>query len=56
MLEGSFNFFDPWGNRIEIVEYRDIQFTKTDAVLNAMRLPLDKSESAKAELRQKGIS
>lgn len=55
MVEGSFNFFDPWGNRVEVVEYRDVQFTKTDAVLNAMQIVPDKSERTKAELRGKGI-
>jgi catechol 2,3-dioxygenase-like lactoylglutathione lyase family enzyme len=56
MVEGSFNFFDPWGNHVEVVEYRDVQFTKTDAVMNAMHISPDKSERAKAELREKGIS
>jgi catechol 2,3-dioxygenase-like lactoylglutathione lyase family enzyme len=56
MVDGSFNFFDPWGNRVEVVEYRDIQFTKAGAVLDAMQLSLDKSERAKAELREKGIA
>jgi predicted enzyme related to lactoylglutathione lyase len=55
MVERSFNFFDPWGNRVEAVEYRDIQFTKADAVLDAMQLSLDKSDRAKAELKEKGI-
>lgn len=56
MLPGSFlDFLDPWGNRIQVVEYRDLQFTKTDAVLKLMGLNLDKSEQAQAELRKKGI-
>jgi catechol 2,3-dioxygenase-like lactoylglutathione lyase family enzyme len=55
MVKGSFNFFDPWGNRVEVVEYRDVQFTKAHPVLGAMQLSLDKSERAKAELREKGI-
>ncbi len=55
MVEGSFNFFDPWGNRVEVVEYRDVQFTKAKAVLDAMKLSLEKSDKAKAELRNKGI-
>jgi hypothetical protein len=56
MLEGTFlDFLDPWGNRIQVVEYRDLQFTKTDAVLKFMGLHLDKSEQAQAELREKGI-
>jgi lactoylglutathione lyase len=50
------DFHDPWGNLIQVVDYRDIQFTKTDAVLQAMGLDgLEKSESALGELREKGI-
>jgi catechol-2,3-dioxygenase len=56
ILEGGFlDFLDPWGNRVQVVEYRDLQFTKTDAVLKFMGLHLDKSEQAQAELREKGI-
>jgi catechol 2,3-dioxygenase-like lactoylglutathione lyase family enzyme len=56
MLEGGFlDFLDPWGNRVQVVEYRDLQFTKTDAVLKFMGLRLNKSEQALAELRKKGI-
>ena len=51
------DFRDPWGNLIQIVDYRDVQFTKTDNVLRAMDLEgLEKSESALAELRARGIS
>ena len=49
------DFLDPWGNRIEVVEYRDIQFMKTDFVLRAMSLDLDKTDAAKAELRKKDV-
>jgi len=56
MIEGPFlDFLDPWGNRVEVVEYRDVQFTKSHAVLEAMKLSLDKSEKAKSELEKKGI-
>jgi catechol 2,3-dioxygenase-like lactoylglutathione lyase family enzyme len=55
MIDGSLNFLDPWGNRIEVVEYRNVQFMKADAVLDAMRLALEKSDEAKAELSKKGI-
>ena len=42
---------------IQVVDYRDVQFTKTDSVLRAMDLDdLEKSDSALAELRAKGIS
>ena len=51
------DFRDPWGNLIQVVDYRDVQFTKTNDVLRAMDLEgLEKSESALAELRARGIS
>jgi hypothetical protein len=51
------DFQDPWGNLIQVVDYRDVQFTKTPGVLEAMGLDdLEKSESALAELRDKGIA
>jgi catechol 2,3-dioxygenase-like lactoylglutathione lyase family enzyme len=50
------DFHDPWGNLIQVVDYREIQFTKTDAVLRAQGLNgLQKSERAREELRAKGI-
>jgi lactoylglutathione lyase len=50
------DFRDPWGNLIQVVDYRDVQFTKTDNVLRAMNLEgLEKSESALVELRAKGV-
>src|SRR5215212_8047752 len=49
-------FVDPWGNNVEIVQYDEIQFSKTEAVLGGMRLGhLGKTESARAELRDKGL-
>jgi catechol 2,3-dioxygenase-like lactoylglutathione lyase family enzyme len=53
---GSLDFVDPWGNHIQVVDYRDIQFTKTPAVLRAMGLDgLGKSEAAERELRDRGL-
>jgi catechol 2,3-dioxygenase-like lactoylglutathione lyase family enzyme len=50
------DFIDPWGNRIQVVQYRDIQFTKAAEVLGAMGLGhLEKSEPAVQELANKGI-
>src|SRR5881394_329482 len=50
------DFYDPWGNLIQVVDYRDIQFTKTDDVLRAQGLRgLKKSERALGELRAKGV-
>ena len=54
---GSLDFQDPWGNHIQVVDYRDIQFTKAPAVLRGMKLDgLAKTESARQELRDKGLS
>ena len=53
---GSLRVHDPGGNQLEIVDYRDVQFTKTDAVLAAMGLPgLRKSPQALVEMREKGL-
>jgi lactoylglutathione lyase len=56
-LPGRFlDFRDPWGNRIEIVGYDNIQFTKAPNVLRGMRLShLSKNEKAKKELADKGM-
>jgi lactoylglutathione lyase len=57
VLPGRFlNFRDPWGNLIQVVDYRDIQFTKTDSVLRGMGLgELSKRPDALDELRNKGL-
>jgi lactoylglutathione lyase len=50
------DFHDPWGNHVEIVDYRDIQFTKAPEVLRGMGLGgLAKREQALRELREKGL-
>ena len=51
----SLDFRDPWGNHVQVVDYRDVQFSKTPEVLRSMDLELEKSERARAELRAKGI-
>ena len=49
-------FRDPWGNLGEVVQYSEVQFTKAPPVLSGMGLEgLGKSESAKQELREKGL-
>jgi catechol 2,3-dioxygenase-like lactoylglutathione lyase family enzyme len=53
---GRLDFRDPSGNLVQIVQYDQIQFTKTDRILAGMGLELEKSESALAELREKGLS
>lgn len=58
LIGGPFlDFRDPWGNRIELVGYENIQFTKAPEVLRGMGLAhLRKNEQAKKELAEKGIS
>ena len=50
------DFLDPWGNHVQVVDYRDIQFSKTPEVMRGMGLEVPKSERALAELRQKGLA
>ena len=54
---GSVDFTDPWGNHVQVVDYREIQFTKAPPVLRGMGLEeLGKTEQALDELRRKGLS
>ena len=57
-LPGPFlDFMDPWGNRIEIVGYANIQFTKASHVLRGMGLAhLAKNADAIKELTEKGMA
>ena len=50
------DFLDPDGNRVEIVQYDQIQFTKSAEVLRGMGLELGKTGEALAELREKGLA
>ena len=58
VLPGRFlDFLDPWGNRIEIVGYQNIQFTKAPYVLRGMGIEdLPKNRSALEELAEKGMA
>jgi lactoylglutathione lyase len=56
LLDRGLNFRDPWGNRVEVVPYDDIQFTKAAHVLRGMGITdLEKSPEAIAELSDKGM-
>jgi catechol 2,3-dioxygenase-like lactoylglutathione lyase family enzyme len=56
-IVGSHDVVDPWGNRWQLVDYRDVQFTKTDRILAGMGMAgLAKGEDALAELRAKGLA
>ena len=51
------DFLDPCGNRIEIVSYDNVQFTKAPNVLHGMGLKhLSKNEKAIKELTGKGMA
>ncbi len=51
------SFRDPWGNRVEVVQYDRIQFTKPAGVLQGMGVDgLGKTDAALAELRDKGLA
>jgi lactoylglutathione lyase len=58
LIDGAFlDFRDPWGNRVEVVGYDNIQFTKAPNVLRGMGLThLAKNEHAKKELAEKGMA
>ena len=51
------DFLDPWGNRIEVVDYRDIQFERVPGVKRKLGIEdLEKTGSAQAEIRERGLS
>ena len=51
------DFVDPWGNAVQVVDYRKIQFTKTERIRSGMGLgDLGKFDSAIEELREKGLA
>jgi lactoylglutathione lyase len=57
VIRGRFlDFRDPGGNRVQLVQYDQIQFTKADRVLEGMGLELGKSEAALDQLREKGLA
>jgi catechol-2,3-dioxygenase len=54
---GGVDFRDPWGNNVQVVDYREVQFTKADHVLRGMGLDgLEKTEQALDELHRKGLA
>ncbi|HYA30753.1 MAG TPA: VOC family protein [Acidobacteriota bacterium] len=56
-INDRLNILDPWGNRIEIVPYDDVQFTKAENIFKGMGIePIQKSSNAIAELTKKGMA
>ncbi len=54
---GGLDLLDPWGNYWQVVEYADVQFTKTPEILEGMGLGgLEKSGEALDQLRAKGMA
>ena len=53
----GFDFYDPWGNRIEVVEYGEIQFERTSGVKRRLGIEaLEKSESARREIEDRDLA
>jgi catechol 2,3-dioxygenase-like lactoylglutathione lyase family enzyme len=50
------DFHDPSGNRVQVVQYDQIRFTKTKRILDGMGLELGKTEQALDELRDSGLA
>ena len=57
LVPGRFlDFLDPSGNRVQVVQYDQIKFAKSDGVLRRMGLELGKTEAALAEVRASGLA
>ena len=53
----SFDFRDPWGNRFQVVGYRNIQFERTDGVRRKLGIEsVEKTDAAKGEIAERGLS
>ena len=52
----GFDFYDPWGNRFQVVEYGEIQFERMPGVKRKLGIEdLEKSESARREIEDRGL-
>jgi catechol 2,3-dioxygenase-like lactoylglutathione lyase family enzyme len=53
---GHLRFDDPWGNAIEVVDYREVQFSKTAGALRVLGLEgIRKTPAALAEFQDRGL-
>jgi catechol 2,3-dioxygenase-like lactoylglutathione lyase family enzyme len=53
----SFNFRDPWGNRFQVVDYREIQFERTAGVRRKLGIEgVEKTGEARAEIAERGLA
>ncbi len=56
-VRGGLAFFDPWGNHLEVVDYRDVQFERTPGVKRRLGIEsVEKTEEAQAEIDDKGLN
>jgi lactoylglutathione lyase len=56
-VRGGLAFFDPWGNHLEVVDYRDVQFERTPGVKRRLGIEsLEKTSEARDEIEEKGLS
>src|ERR1700733_14724330 len=53
--QDDIEFYDPWGNHIQIIEYKDIEYTKAPEVMKGMGIFLQKTDKALEELEDKGM-
>ena len=53
---GHLQFSDPWGNHIEVVDYREVQFAKTAGALRKLGVDGTKSDAALTEIRERGLA
>ena len=55
-VRGGLAFLDPWGNHIEVVDYRDVQFERTPGVRRKLGIEaVEKTDAARAEIDEKGL-
>jgi catechol 2,3-dioxygenase-like lactoylglutathione lyase family enzyme len=53
----SFDFRDPWGNRFQVVGYRNVQFERTPGVRRALGIEdVEKTDAARAEISGRGLA
>ena len=53
----SFNFRDPWGNRFQVVAYREVQFERTAGVRRKLGIEgVGKTAEAQAEIAERGLN
>ena len=53
----SFDFLDPWGNRLQVVGYGDIQFDRTDGVKRKLGIEeLEKTDDARRQITERGLA